>query len=949
MTTRSSRFFVVLVHLLGVSTHIPSSGGIVGVNPLSVVLETLDPALLESDDSLDSGLLHGQPHWIQDVLGDQACLDPMGGFSECGDATLWFVIPKKSSKRQARWRQWITWATEEEETEENTSSNRIQGYALQLFDESHQESKGEKSQVSYPYLRQHSPTSNLSERECLTRRRKDNKLVLIPCSQDRAWAWHFNENGILYFKKPKGGSPVQRDLKQKRLLKKHGKKLECLGRSGTSPEALLMPCDGLEPTPENLNGSPSSLKERVLRIALVRQATADVSRKAVGQKGHVEEKLYARPPHDDTTSNESPLARKPPPSRIDIAHSHASATPRQQDRVELKTGGVRMATSLSATKATPSASKGTSTTDTLLPLNYFKYSNPIMFAHDHIGTPRQQGPRKTTEGSHVVTKMKQKSDLAEGNTNTKMSPQVRKIQINPYISESINEEWTDPQTNLVFRTDLCRYLGHDRAEVGRHTLTGVGQFMKTVFNIKVYGVAFYVSKRDILADPIMERFASMSTDELRGSSDFYETLRFMTPSDNALAGTFDRTLFLKTNMQLATDTMRSSLDADWKMLTQADKDLLIGSSMKARPASEAMMAAIQSSENPSKCSCAQIAPDNVGADPSCCARGTELVFTWRKSGALEVRLNGDLMDSFDRPDIAAAIFYEYLRLDDPMSSDFLERVVDGFPMLLGPLSQVKGVSSPSMSHSSTSSSKTSIGPNPFARALDGVGGAVISGASNVAGLVQHGAAEIGNGAAAAARSMGDAARNLGEEIEQRRQLIGKHVGHFAHQTLSTIYSGGKDQKAVASLPKWLETMPMSAPIRPNVSENADEKVRDAEKISWISKIIGVSDGSSVGPSAQDEIVPMIHPSGNSTQRLFLGMVHLYLLLILIVSFPANLTTRTKLVVTRKSSIAQPVSDSDSDEGSSIESSNNPQKSIRKSSRGFSSFGIRQGSRMQNSL
>jgi hypothetical protein len=165
-------------------------------------------------------------------------------------------------------------------------------------------------------------------------------------------------------------------------------------------------------------------------------------------------------------------------------------------------------------------------------------------------------------------------------------------------------------------------------------------FLSLSFDIalKVYGVGFYVSKRDILADPSVEPFASLSSEELRNSPHFYEILRKMDgfTGSNDPAGRFDRTLFLKTNMQLATDTMRSSLDADWKMLTPEAKELLIGSSMKPRPATEETLKIIEAPDNPSRCSCAQIAPDEYNADPSCCARGTELVFTWRKNGNLEV-------------------------------------------------------------------------------------------------------------------------------------------------------------------------------------------------------------------------------------------------------------------------------------------------------------------------
>jgi hypothetical protein len=151
-------------------------------------------------------------------------------------------------------------------------------------------------------------------------------------------------------------------------------------------------------------------------------------------------------------------------------------------------------------------------------------------------------------------------------------------------------------------------------------------------------VAFYVSKRDLLADPAMEPFASLSSAELRERPEFFATLRHMSSyHPNAPhAGNFDRTLLLKTNMQLSTETMRSSLEADWKMLSPEATELLIGTSLEPRAASKSMLQVIQSKDNPSRCSCAQVAPEEYEANIACCARGTELVFTWRKDGSFEV-------------------------------------------------------------------------------------------------------------------------------------------------------------------------------------------------------------------------------------------------------------------------------------------------------------------------
>lgn len=76
--------------------------------------------------------------------------------------------------------------------------------------------------------------------------------------------------------------------------------------------------------------------------------------------------------------------------------------------------------------------------------------------------------------------------------------------------------------------------------------------------------------------------------------------------------------------------------ADWSLLTDEMKTLIIESSFRERNADERMLAKIKSEENSSNCSCGQNAPEEYGAEPSCCARGTELVFTWRKNGDFEV-------------------------------------------------------------------------------------------------------------------------------------------------------------------------------------------------------------------------------------------------------------------------------------------------------------------------
>ena len=120
----------------------------------------------------------------------------------------------------------------------------------------------------------------------------------------------------------------------------------------------------------------------------------------------------------------------------------------------------------------------------------------------------------------------------------------------------------------------------------------------------------------------------MTVQELRDDDSFYQTL--------LNEGTVDKTLFIKLNMQLSTETVRQSLSAEWQLLSDDHKEQLSNSSARPRMAEERMLQTIKSEENTSNCSCGQSAPEEYNVDESCCARGTEMVFTWRKNGNLEV-------------------------------------------------------------------------------------------------------------------------------------------------------------------------------------------------------------------------------------------------------------------------------------------------------------------------
>mmetsp|Transcript_49304 Transcript_49304/g.148439 ORF Transcript_49304/g.148439 Transcript_49304/m.148439 type:complete len:104 (+) Transcript_49304:547-858(+) len=74
MRSRSSRLFIVLLHLVGVSTNLPTklwdwNVGIVGAHPMAILLERLE---LESAGGLDGLLrrLKGAGHDVDELLGE---------------------------------------------------------------------------------------------------------------------------------------------------------------------------------------------------------------------------------------------------------------------------------------------------------------------------------------------------------------------------------------------------------------------------------------------------------------------------------------------------------------------------------------------------------------------------------------------------------------------------------------------------------------------------------------------------------------------------------------------------------------------------------------------------------------------------------------------------------------------------------------------------------------
>ena len=569
--TRSSRFFLVVLHLVcPVLTTISITGEI--KNPSSAIKQQQEEDANNNNISNNNNNNNNnnnklpviEPYWLQDA-NDSKCFGPMGLFSECGDSNLWRVIPK--SKRHARRRQWIRWATEDVDYD-NQQAALIQGYyALQVYaDQDHQLIIGgnnkllsEEEKIKTISSKEQQQSTNkdgnnknedFTDMDCLTRRRKDNKLVIVSCSQDRAWYWKVNEYGTLHFDKPtRVGFGSTRSSSSRRaaatgtknrsgLFNKQRLNLDsCVWRNSddASSEAFLSSCDGNQPANtnhnNNQNSTSSSSSSSSSSLLLDHNDGDDNKKKSVNnrvvqiqfvrhnyqQQERGEEDMHQYPPSSrprppsstikkssDNNSIKKPQQQQQqqqqqitkninlPPSRVDIAHSHASVL---TDRTpELRLLPFHVTSILPHRRLSETAQTDETTISKQSIPRFFGNTNPILIAtghHTKLTTTKTKTSLKGEEKKKRSSLLTQPPKVLHTNDSPSSSPSlsekpiIRKIQMNPYVATSNEERWTDPQNGLIYHTDLCQYLGHERKDAGRHTLTGVGQYTKTMLKIKV--------------------------------------------------------------------------------------------------------------------------------------------------------------------------------------------------------------------------------------------------------------------------------------------------------------------------------------------------------------------------------------------------------------------------------------------------------------------------------
>ena len=137
--------------------------------------------------------------------------------------------------------------------------------------------------------------------------------------------------------------------------------------------------------------------------------------------------------------------------------------------------------------------------------------------------------------------------------------------------------------------------------------------------------------------------------------------------------------------------------------------------------------------------------------------------------------------------------------------------------------------------------------------------------------------------------MQGAAQKFASDMLKRREMALSQSKSFPEAVLNMI---APNRRGIQTVTQWVEQ---------NMTPMVDED--GANRKAPVGRVFGYPLSRWFGDTyyfAPDEIGPMkIHPKMNMTRKVFLALVHLYLLLLFIVSFPGSYSTRTKLVI-RKS-------------------------------------------------
>ena len=214
--------------------------------------------------------------------------------------------------------------------------------------------------------------------------------------------------------------------------------------------------------------------------------------------------------------------------------------------------------------------------------------------------------------------------------------------------------------------------------------------------------------------------------------------------------------------------------------------------------------------------------------------------------------------------MARGIFYEYLRADEPMSVDARDHFVDGFPFLLAPLAQVRGITS-----AATANSFQQQLPKPQFSETSWMEGL----SSGIRELSHH-----------IFKNVDGSVKEILGDLNQRKKGLGEHVasmlfGSFFFMAQFIPFFSWREEEIMDTGGAKVHVIKGEANSTPSLRGATTSTVLVNSRFYDV-----------------DENGVIQYPEMNFTHKLFSATVHIYLMLLLIVSLPG--TGSTRMVVKR---------------------------------------------------
>ena len=221
--------------------------------------------------------------------------------------------------------------------------------------------------------------------------------------------------------------------------------------------------------------------------------------------------------------------------------------------------------------------------------------------------------------------------------------------------------------------------------------------------------------------------------------------------------------------------------------------------------------------------------------------------------------------------------YCHPKNNDPISPDAKARFADGFPFLLAPLAQVRGMLSAVPPKKSKTQHARSSHSNPMHRFVDAAVnsmGAMNNQAQNLSKWMQESAASASSNAMNSAVDLG---RVINSEMKRQRMELLENAVALRNEGVEMLSSLVKVSLEGEKMALALVAMPSFSPYSAGFKAYSQGREDESETIKYLHKAL----------LETDEIGIRVEPTVNFSHYLFFTSVHAYLFLLIVVSWDTS--------------------------------------------------------------